>query len=174
MKGQPFKRLLGVLKNVAPTAVAALGGPYGALAAGVMKKVMGNESMTDDDLESAVLAAAASPADVVKLKEIEAAMKAQEQALAIRFAELEVEDRQGARNLAIQTNYWPQVVLSVLFVVGYFVILGLFFSAKLIVPMNEAFMIMLGVLTAGVPQVMGFWLGSSSGSQRKTDALVGK
>lgn len=99
-------------------------------------------------------------------------MKAQEQALAIRFAELDVEDRKDARGLAIQTNYWPQVVLSCLFVVGYFVILGLFFSAKLIVPMNEAFMIMLGVLTAGVPQVMGFWLGSSSGSQAKNSLMV--
>lgn len=174
MKGQPFKRLFGVLKNVAPTAVAALGGPYGALAAGVMKKVMGNESMPDQDLESAVLAAAASPADVVKLKEIEAAIQAQEASLGIRFAELEVEDRQGARNLAIQTNYWPQVVLSVLFVVGYFVILGLFFSATLVIPMNEAFMVMLGVLTAGVPQVMSFWLGSSSGSQTKTALISGK
>lgn len=57
MKGQPFKRLFGVLKTVAPTAVAALGGPYGALAAGVMKKVMGDESMADEDLENAVLAA---------------------------------------------------------------------------------------------------------------------
>lgn len=176
LKGQPFKKLFGVLKNVAPTAVAALGGPYGALAAGVMKRVMGNETMQDGELENAVLAASASPADVVKLKEIEAAIKAQEASLGIRFAELEVEDRQGARQLAIQTSLWPQIVLSGLFIVGYFVIVGLFFSASLEVPMSDAFNVLLGVITGSVPTILAFWFGSSRGSQAKdaTIASLGK
>ncbi len=114
-----------------------------------------------------------NPDALLKLKEGERAFETRMRELGIDEEKLRVDDRKDARNLAIQTNYWPQIVLSILFVVGYFVILGLFFSATLIVPMNEAFTIMLGVLTAGVPQVMGFWLGSSSGSQSKT-ALLGK
>lgn len=174
LQGKPFAKLGGILRQIAPTALSALAGPAAPLALAVMKGVMGDKAMSDGDLESALVAAAGDPSQVVKLKEIEVQLKAQEQATGIRFAELEVEDRQGARHLAIQTSILPQVVLSIVFVVGYFVILGLFFSEQLRVPMNEAFMVMLGVLTAGVPQVMAFWLGSSSGSKDKTSALAAK
>jgi hypothetical protein len=174
LKGRPFAKLGGILKQIAPTAITALAGPAAPLALAVMKGVMGDKGMSDGDLETALVSAAADPSQVVKLKEIEAQLKAQEQATGIRFAELEVEDRQGARQLAIQTSIIPQVVLSALFIVGYFVVLGLFFSERLRVPMNEAFMVMLGVLTAGVPQVMAFWLGSSSGSKAKTDIMAAK
>lgn len=171
MNGKPFKKILGVLKDIAPTAVAALAGPYAPLAAGVMRKVMGNENSSDAELEDAILAAAGDPEAVVKLREIEAAMTAQEQQLGIEFERLAVEDRKDARLLARETTLWPQITLSSLFVVGYFIVLGLFFSDTLQAPASEAFVLMLGVLTGGVPQVMSFWLGSSSGSAKKTDMM---
>lgn len=169
MAGQPFKKALGVLRTVAPTAAAALAGPYAPLAQAVIRKVIGAEER--DDVEEALLAAAASPDTVVKLKEIEAAIKAQEEQLGIRFAELEVEDRKDARLLARETSIVPQLAITAIFVVGYFTILGLFFSSRLEVPMSESFMVMLGVLTAGMTQIMAFWFGSSRGSQQKDDVI---
>lgn len=169
MAGQPFKKALGVLRSVAPTAAAALAGPYAPLAQAVIRRVIGAEE--GDDVEAALIAAAASPETVVKIREIEQAMKAQEQQLGIRFAELETEDRKDARLLARETSIWPQLAITGIFVVGYFTILGLFFSSRLEVPMSESFMVMLGVLTAGMTQIMAFWFGSSRGSQEK-DRLV--
>jgi hypothetical protein len=172
MKGKPFQKILGVLKGVAPTAVAALGGPFAPLAAGVIRNVLGAENASESGLEAAVLAAAGDPASVVKLKEIEAEMANLEGQMGIRFEELEVEDRKDARLLARETSIYPQLSLTVVFVLGYFVVLGLFFSSTLIVPMSEAFMVMLGVLTAGMTQLMAFWFGSSKGSQDKTNAIT--
>lgn len=169
MKGQPFKKALGVLRNVAPTAVAALGGPMAPLAATVVRQVLGADDSVD--LNDAVLAAAASPETAVKLREIEAAIKAQEQQLGIRFAELEVDDRKDARLLARETSITPQLAITAIFVVGYFTVLGLFFSSRLQVPMSESFMVMLGVLTAGMTQIMAFWFGSSRGSQQKDEVI---
>lgn len=161
--GQKLKGLIG---TVAPVLGTALGGPLGGIAGKFVQNALGVDSEA-----AAVQMLESDPEALLKLKEGERAFEARMRELGIDEERLRVEDRQGARSLAIQTNYWPQVALSVLFVIGYFVILGLFFSATLIVPMNEAFMVMLGVLTAGVPQVMSFWLGSSSGSQTKTTLL---
>lgn len=171
MKGQPLKRALEVLKGVAPTAVAALAGPYAPLAQAVIRKVIGAEE--GDDVESALLQAAASPETIVKLREIEQAMKAQEQQLGIRFAELEVEDRKDARLLARETSILPQVILSAIFIVGYFTILGLYFSSTLQVPMDDTFNVLIGMLTTSIPIILHFWFGSSRGSQAKDDALRG-
>lgn len=167
-----FAKLKGILTGVAPTALAALSGPYAPLVFGVIRAVMGKENASESDLEAAVLTAAGNPETVVKLKEIEAQIKAAEAELGVKFEALAVGDRQDARLLARETTLWPQIVLSGIFIVGYFTILGLFFSSTFQVPMSEAFMVMLGVLTAGVPAVMNFWLGSSSGSARKTDILA--
>lgn len=169
MKGKPVKRALSVLRNVAPTAVAALSGPMAPLAATVVRQVLG--AGEDVDLDDAVLAAAASPDTAVRLREIESAMQAQEQQLGIRFAELEVEDRKDARRLARETSLLPQLAITAIFVIGYFTILGLFFSSTLEVPMSESFIVMLGVLTAGMTQIMAFWFGSSRGSQQKDKVI---
>lgn len=170
MKGKPFKRAINILKGVAPTAAAALAGPYAPLATAVIRKVIGSEEGTD--IDDALVAAASNPDTAVKLREIEQAIKAQEQQLGLRFAELDVEDRIDARRLARETSIMPQLAITAVFVVGYFTILGLFFSSRLSVPMSESFMVMLGVLTAGMTQIMAFWFGSSRSSQSK-DALRG-
>jgi len=171
LKGKLFAKLGGILKNLAPTLLAATAGPLGPLAAGIAKKALGDSSMTDPQLEEAVAAATGTTEGLAKLKAIDLELQRIEAEQGIRFEELAVEDRKSARDLAVRTTYWPQVILSGLFVAGYVAILGLFFSAKLVVPMSEAFMVMLGVLTSGIPQILAFWLGSSSGSKASGDAL---
>lgn len=171
MKGEPFKKILGVLKGVAPTAVAALAGPYAPLAMGVMRKVLNVEKPDDESLEAAVLAAAGDPSAVVKLKEIEAQMIAQQDNLGVRFEELANADRADARarQVALRDNT-PAVltyVLTAMFAVavGYAMVFGL--------PENggEALMLLLGQLSAGFGAGIAYHLGSSAGSKAKTDIL---
>lgn len=147
-----------------------MGGPAGAVAGQLIKKAMGVDP--SQDIEDALANATLTPEGIEKIRLAEIELKKFEADNGFKFEQLEAEDRKDARNLAIQTSILPQVALSVLFVLGYFVILSLFFAQELRIPMNEAFMVMLGVLTAGVPQVMAFWLGSSAGSKTKTDALA--
>lgn len=182
LPGRPFQRIFSVLKAVAPTAVAGLGGPFAPLIGAAMKKVMGNAAMSDTEVEDAVLHAAATPDQLVKLKEIEAAAKQHEQDLGVRFEELAVKreeiaagDRASARQMAMQYGaklLTPQNIIAALFIAGYFTILGLFFRRDIDVPMDDVFKMLLGVLTAGVTLILGFYFGSTSGSQMKTALLA--
>ncbi len=171
LPGKPFAKFAQILRQIAPTVLAAAGGPAGVLAATVLKKTLGDETMTDAKLEEEVAAATSSPEGLAKLRQAELDIQKIESDTGIRFAELEVQDRAGARDLAIKTSIAPQVILSLIFVLGYFVVLTFFFYADKSMPMSEAFTLMLGVLTAGIPQIMAYWLGSSSGSAAKSDTI---
>lgn len=166
----PFQKLAAILKSVAPTVLTAVGGPAGALAGTLVRKALNVQP--DQDLEQAIADATLTPEGVERLRAAEIELKKFEGETGVKFAQLDIDDRASARELAKANGMWPQIVLSALFVCGYFTILGLFFAQELRVPMNEAFMVMLGVLTAGVPQILNFWLGSSHSSSVKTDALT--
>jgi len=173
LKGEPFKKLFGVLKGVAPTALAALGGPYGALAAGVMRKVLKVEGSTDSDLEAAVMAAAGDPAAVSKLKEIEVEMQAQETALQIRFAELETSDRDSARNRQIALKDSMPAQVFYLTSLGFFGALVFMFVRGIPATGGDALLLMLGSLGTAWGASVAYFVGSSAGSKQKTE-LIGK
>lgn len=61
-----------------------------------------------------------------------------------------------ARLLLVMT---AQVVLSALFISGYFFLLWQFMRGNVKVPLDykEMFIALLGVLTAGVGTILGFW-----------------
>lgn len=167
LAGHPFQKIGAVLKAVAPTMLTAVGGPAGALAATIIKGGFGDKGMTDQAMADVVTAATTSADGLAKLKQIEADLQKAELDNGFKFADLEVQDRESARDLAKTTGITPQVSLTVLFIVGYFVALGFFFFTHSALPMSEAFVLMLGVLTAGVPQILAFWFGSSHSSQSK-------
>jgi protein-S-isoprenylcysteine O-methyltransferase Ste14 len=54
---------------------------------------------------------------------------------------------------------WAQVFLSVLFIFGYFSILAAFMTGWVRVPIDfkDAFTALLGVITASVVQILGYW-----------------
>lgn len=57
-----------------------------------------------------------------------------------------------------ETGY-AQILLSAVFIVGYFLVLSAFIDGRVRVPIDwkDAVMTLLGVLTASVVQVMGYW-----------------
>lgn len=54
---------------------------------------------------------------------------------------------------------WAQIGISVLFIGGYFVVLGIFLLGYVKVPLDfkDAFMTLLGVITGSVGTVLSFW-----------------
>lgn len=164
-----------VISAVAPALGAALGGPLGGMAGQVISQAIGGNVA---QLEKAILAN--DPQSIVKLREIEANFKQrclelgiEEQEIALKFEAAAVDDRKSAREMA-KINMWPQIFISVAFLVGYFGFMYLFFSGEITVSpdwKSEA-NILLGVLSVNIPIIMQFWFGSSSGSQRKTQLLA--
>lgn len=86
---------MDVLKTVAPTVAAALGGPLAGLAVEAVSKVFGWKDATKEKVE-AILAGPLSPEDVARVKVAEMELIKHERELGLRFAELEVKDRTAA------------------------------------------------------------------------------
>ena len=167
---KPFRKALEILRTVAPTAAAALGGPMGPLAAKVIRDVLGTEP--DADIDEAVLAAAADPDAVVKLKEIEATMKAKEAELGVEFERIAAEDRASARarQVALKDNMPGQVFYITSF--GFFGTLGLVFAYGVPETGGEVLLSMVGSLGTVWIASAYYFVGSSAGSARKTDILA--
>ena len=82
-------------------------------------------------------------------------------------------DRASARDMA-KVDMKPQMWLSGLFVGGYFSLLGLMMtgSIEIVGVAKDQMPLLLGVLTAGIPVILQFWFGTSSGSQLKSHLLA--
>jgi len=68
----------------------------------------------------------------------------------------------------------PHIVISGIYVVAFSVVLFVVFANQLAMSqMQERIMMyLLGILSAGLLQIMNFWFGSSSGSKEKTAKLA--
>jgi len=105
-------------------------------------------------------------------------------------SQLEVEDRKSARELA-KTVYWPQVSITMVFLLAYFSALAFMFYAEAstefavgmykdkdgnivaqTADLLDELKILLGVLTAGVPQILSFWFGGMFTSKEKMESLA--
>lgn len=164
-----WKDTLGV---IAPTIATALGGPLaGAATKFLAGHLLGDENASSEDVESAILGA--SPEQLVKIKELDNAFKLEMKSLDIDVAKLSVDNTKSAREMA-KINMWPQIVLSALFVIGYFSILislgfGFF---TLDSAAKDTLILLLGIMTREMPTIMQFWFGSSFGSKSKTEKMT--
>tara|TARA_R110002153_G_C13332612_1_gene498563 strand:- start:3714 stop:4223 length:510 start_codon:yes stop_codon:yes gene_type:complete len=163
-----------IVKSIAPTLGTALGGPMGGAATKfIAEKLLGNPDATTGEVKNAVLWAPTE--QLVKLKALDLQFERDMKALDIDVFELESKDRDSARGL-YKVNIWPQIALSAIFIVGYFGILYMLFSGEVSISesQRDVVNILLGVLTAAVPQILSFWFGSSLGSKEKNSALRGE
>ena len=161
-----------IVKNVAPVIGGTLGGPFGAAGMQVLANVLtGSEDSSEAEIEQAVLNA--SPETLAKLRQGDQEFKVKMAELGFKTEQLHAHDRDSARKMA-HVNMWPQIILSVVFIVGYFAVLttvhGLIktpdeeINSQLIAFASG----LLGLLTGEIPRIMAFWFGSSSGSKEKT------
>jgi len=157
-----------ILKTVAPILGTAIGGPFGGMAVkALVSGLGGDENTTETQMQE--LIASANPEVLAKIKQIEADFKTEMKALGIKEKDLNVKDRNSARTMGMNTTLFPQMIISTIFITAFSVILYTAFTG--LSDMGETqktiVNILLGILSAGVVQVMNFWFGSSSGSKEK-------
>ena len=161
-----------IIRTVAPTIGAALGGP----ASGMAVKFLAETLLGDADASEKQVAdfvTGASHEQLVSLKQLDQEFAIRMRQLDIDVFQLEISDRQNARQL-FRVNIWPQIVLSALFILGYFMVMGLLVYHSDLEINDRVFGILntvIGVLTAAIPMILQFWFGSSQGSKEKTSAL---
>lgn len=168
MKGWS-KKALDILKGIAPLAASAVGGPFAGAAMSILAKTLG---VDEDKVEDYILSA--SPDQLLELKKAEMELDRWREEAGIRKEELAVQDRQSARQLAMEKGIFAQVSLAFGYTLGYFGALYVFIfghadiSAELTGMVNT----LIGALGAAQLQILNFFFGSSKGSKDKQDALI--
>ena len=163
-----------VVGTVAPLLGTALGGPFGGVAGKMIQDALGVDS------ESAAIAELqTNPDALISLRQVEADFKIKMKEIGIAEDQLHADDRDSARKLAIAKGTGFQAGLTVVFMVGYFGLMAVFLMQD---ATDKALLndwqrgqvgILVGVLTAAIPQLLSFWFGSSKGSKEKT-AIMGE
>lgn len=160
------------LATVAPVLASAFGGPMAGVAVSMAGKALGLDNATEQDIAEAV--ASGSPDVLVKLREVDTQFKLEMKRLDVDIERIHASDRDSARDLAKVRGLGPQIALAVIFVCGFVYVLGVIFQGGTIDPeMREIATYVLGILSAGLVQIMNYFFGSSAGSKAKTDQMAG-
>jgi len=159
-----------VVGAVAPTLATLLGGPLAGLAVKTISQaVLGKDDGTEAELTGALTSA--SPETLAKIKEADVALKIQLSQAGVSLEEIAGKDRASARAREIETRDPTVRVLAYMFVVIYFVVIWAVWKFPIDPNVNDLLMILLGILTAALTQILNYYFGSSSGSSAKTAVL---
>ena len=154
-----------LLKSLAPTLASALLGPLGGVAVSALGKVFGIDNATTDTVSKAFQDGKLTPEQLSAIKQLELQYQNDEKERGFKYSELEFKDTEGARHMQELTNSNIPPTLAVLVTLGFFGILGfLIFSDY---NPTEPLLVMLGSLGTAWTMIIGFYFGSSHGSQQK-------
>lgn len=160
-----------VIATVAPGLATMLGGPLAGMAVkAISEKLLGKPDGTEDEVAQAV--ATMSPADMVKLKEIEADTTKALTDAGVKMSQIDAGDRDSARKREIDTHDKTPQILAVLILALYGYVLYRLMGGD--VPKDDAqvLMMMYGALTAAVTQVLNYFFGSTSQSAAKNATIA--
>ena len=160
------------LMKLVPTVATALGGPLAGLAAEAVADALGMSDKSVSTVKEALTQGSLSAEQITKLKEAELALKKIEKEQQFSFAELDVKNTQGARDMQMSTNSKVPAILAVIVVSGFFGILVSMMLGWLKVSDQQALLLLLGSLSTAFGSVLNFYFGSSHGSRIKTEALA--
>jgi hypothetical protein len=154
------------LEQVAPTIATALGGPLAGLAVTAIAKVIG---VDEKDVQNTIDSGKMSADQIAQLKLAEIEFQKSTQELGLNFESLAVDDRKSARDMQSETKSFVPPLLAILVTIGFFGILYALMTG--FAQKSDELMIMLGSLGTAWTGIIGFYFGSSNGSQAK-DAML--
>lgn len=164
-----------ILKTVAPWLASAVTGPLGGMAVKFITDRIGLPDSSIDAVNNWVTGA--KPEDLAKLKQIDNEFKIKMQELGFehqsKLAALEVEDRKSARGMISEVKVIV-VFLALSIVIGTYVSVAFVFNADF-EHSSESKIMLIGTVTgyifAALQQVLGYFFGSSQGSETKNEMM---
>lgn len=164
---------LDTLKSLAPTVASALGGPLAGAAVTALGDMFGISSPTQEKIGKLFADGQITAENLAELRKLEMDYKNQESERGFKFAELEFKDRDSARNMLITTHsLTPSILTWIIVLITLSAEAALLFHAM---PANADPIVVgriMGTMDAALMLVLGFWFGSNSSSQRKTELLA--
>lgn len=169
--GLKKKKWFQTLMTIAPKVAAGLGGPVAGLAMNTLKNALGMPDATEAEIEKRI--AEGSPETYLALKKAAQDFDVKMRDFDIKEDQLEYADTADARARQLATKDRTPAILTAT-AITFFGFLAYSILGELdIVEPNEKFVwYLLGSAQAWVTQGFNFFLGSSKGSQRKTDLLA--
>jgi len=166
--------LTDFLKTIAPTVGSALLGPLGGVAVAGLGKIFGIDNATTADITRAITDSQITPEHLAEIKKLELEYQENEKERGFRYTELEFKDRDSARRY--NTEGGIQVYLFFMSVMLLISCLGmegwvLFRGYPDTIPEIIVGRV-LGLADAVVMLILGYYYGSTSGSQRKNELLA--
>jgi len=157
------------LKTLAPMVATAIGGPFAPLAGAVVSSILGQDKEPAQALQDAI--ASGDPESYARIKKIEQDFIVQMETLGIKREELEVRDRESARDMQKSTGSVIVPILACVIVGGFLGMVAavLFGGLKAESALAGA---LIGYVSAKAEQVVAFYFGSSLGSKQKTESMA--
>jgi hypothetical protein len=162
-----------ILKGLAPTLASAALGPLGGVAVSAIGSALGMDNATKDKVAKAFTDGQLTPEAIERLRTLEMQYQNDEKERGFKYAELQYKDVDSARNMAVQTHSLTPSLLTWLIVAITLTAEGLLLFHAM--PANADPIIIgrvLGTMDSALIMVLGFWFGSNSNSQRKTELLA--
>ena len=179
-KESPLKKVL-IEKGLPLLANVVTGGAAGPVI-NIVKDIVGAKSSDPAELEKAIKE---NPDVLVKLKEFETNQKIELERLALRAAELDMEetkayigDVQDARDRELEIiratgkRDWLMMSLAIVVVLGFFGLVAYMVSKGDTIANNGPINQLFGALVAGFSMVLSYFFGSSKGSADKNTIMA--
>lgn len=168
MAATSWKDIVGA---VAPSIATLFGGPLAGVAVKALsEKLLGKPDGTEDEVAQAV--ASLAPADLLKLKEVEADLTKTLADIGVRQAQVDASDRDSARRRQIETKDLTPALIALLVLCGYGAVMYRLMAGGPLTGDQQILWMMFGTLTAAVTQVLNYFLGSTSQSAKKNDTIA--
>jgi len=170
--------VLGFFKKALPflTTGLSLAGPPGMAAAAVLGKVLNVDSPSTDSIQKVLQSVTLTPELQAQLAEAEKQYSLQMQSMGYQHAEdMEkalLDDRADARKMQVTVRSWVPATLAIFVTAGFFGLLALMFFKGFPSSSQQVLDIMIGSLGTAWVTIIGFYFGSSAGSEQKTQALT--
>jgi len=158
------------LKTLAPTIASALGGPLAGMAVTALGAAFGWKDVTAEKVTDLLQSGTLNGEQLAAIKQAELVLKQHESDNGFKFAELEIRDRDSARNREVQVKDNTNKFLAYTIVGAFIAMVG---AALLGYAKVESALAgtLVGYLSAKCEQVLAYYFGSSKSSDRKTELL---
>jgi len=142
----------------------------GGIAVTALGKILGVNSATTETISKVFQDGKLTPEQLSAVKQLELQYQNEERERGFKYSELEFKDTQGAREMQIATQSNVPPILATLVTAGFFGILGFLILSDY--NPTEPLLVMLGSLGTAWTMIIGFYFGSSHGSQIKSNLLA--
>ena len=163
---------MDTLKGLAPTVASAFLGPLGGVAVAAVGQLLGVSEATQDKIAQAIQSGQLTPEQISELKKLEMQYRENERERGFKYAELEFKDTASAREMQTATKSLTPTILTWIVVAITLSCEGMLLFNQ-VPPGADPIIIgrVLGTMDSALIMVLGFWFGSSHGSQNK-DVLL--